>query len=156
MSKISSKKFRSSLAAYVKKRNGVALGGKNSMRNMLHRSFGEDSFAGFWRHWNPIWSYYLSRHVMRPVHKHVGTSVAILMTFLVSGALHDIAVALVKFKPVFFFTPWFGLMGILVLMTSAVNLRYQNHGWWLRALINLLLVTGPLMFVIYVEQYLLA
>jgi len=107
-----------SLSQYVKKRNGVPLGANHSMRNMLSRALGAKSFPIFWHYWNPIWGYYLSRNVMRPISQFLPMWLAVLLTFLVSGALHDIAVALVKCQAIFFFTPWFGIM---------IALDYAGH-----------------------------
>lgn len=38
------------LAQHVALRNGVPLGDGTSLRNMLHRSFGAASYAGFWQY----------------------------------------------------------------------------------------------------------
>ena len=124
------------LSQYVKKRNGVALGASHSMRNMLSRSLGASSFAVFWHYWNPIWSYYLSYWVMRPLRTFLPLSLATFITFLVSGALHDLAVSLVKWHAVIFFTPWFGLMGLVVVGSSKLGISYGHFAWYLRALIN--------------------
>lgn len=129
-----------SLSQYVKKRNGVALGAKYSMRNMLWRSFGAKSFPVFWHYWNPIWSYYLSRNVMRPLRVFLPASLAILITFLISGALHDLAVSLVKWQVTLFFTPWFGLMGLIVLASSKLAVSYGNYSWLTRATINAFII----------------
>lgn len=37
------------LALYIRRRNGVPTGARGGLRNMLHRSLGARSFAGFWR-----------------------------------------------------------------------------------------------------------
>lgn len=124
------------LSQYVKKRNGAPLGAPGSLQAMLHRSFGADSFHRFWHYWNPIWGYYLSRYVMRPLHKVLPLWIAVILTFLVSGALHDIAVSLVKWRPIFFLTPWFTLMGAMVVLSKAGNLTFGNAPWIARALIN--------------------
>ncbi len=71
------------------------------MRNMLSRSLGARSFAIFWHYWNPIWGYYLSRYVMRPLRRFLPLSFATFITFVVSGALHDLVVSIVKWKAVF-------------------------------------------------------
>lgn len=57
------------LAQYVALRNGVPLGDGRSLRNMLQRSFGAASFAGFWQQWNPIWGYGLGRYVYAPLRR---------------------------------------------------------------------------------------
>ncbi len=129
-------KSKLSLAQYVKKRNGVPLGASDSMKSMLSRSFGASSFPVFWRYWNPIWGYYLSRNVMRPIANFLPISLATFITFLVSGALHDIAVSIIKWKAIFFFTPWFGLMGLMVIVSKGAGISYGHVSWPVRALIN--------------------
>ena len=103
---------------------------------MLFRAFGARSFQVFWRHWNPIWGYYLSRDIMRPLANFLPIALATLVTFLVSGALHDIAVSIIKWKIVLFFTPWFGLMGLVVIVSKAVGISYGQVSWPIRALTN--------------------
>ncbi len=125
-----------SLSQYVKKRNGVPLGASHSMRNMLSRSFGAKSFPIVWQYWNPIWSYYLSRNVMRPLASFLPISLSILITFLVSGALHDLAVSVVKWNINVFFTPWFGLMGLMVIASQEAGASYGHLAWVIRASIN--------------------
>lgn len=130
-----------SLSEYVKKRNGVALGAPRSMRNMLKRSLGASSFYIFWQYWNPIWGYYLSRKVMKPLSQQLPLWLAIILTFAVSGALHDLAITLVKWKLTFLFTPWFSLMSLIVLATKKFRISYHMYHWLIRASINIALVT---------------
>lgn len=125
------------LSKFVKHRNGVALGAPDSMRNMLTRSLGAGSFDRFWQYWNPIWGYYLSTKVMKPLLKIFPLWLSIILTFAVSGALHDLAIALVKLKPIVFFTPWFTLMGLMVVISKKYSLTYQQRPFVIRALINL-------------------
>jgi hypothetical protein len=126
-----------SLSEYVKKRNGAAIGAPGSMSNMLKRSLGASSFDIFWQYWNPIWGYYLSSKIMKPLSLLVPLWLAIIMTFAVSGALHDLAVTLVKWQFTFFFTPWFSLMGLVVMATKKFGLSYPDHHWLIRAGINI-------------------
>ena len=140
-----------SLAQYVKKRNGVPLGGNGSMKNMLSRAFGASSFPVFWHYWNPIWGYYLSRNVMRPLASFLPIYLATLITFLVSGALHDIAVSIVKWKAVLFFTPWFGLMGMVVIVSKRAGVTYGKISWPFRALINVSFILLSLGVTYFVE-----
>ena len=132
------------LSEYVKKRNGVALGAPGSMTNMLKRSLGASSFYLFWQYWNPIWGYYLSRKIMKPLSELLPLWLAIILTFAVSGALHDLAITLVKWQLTFFFTPWFSLMGIIVLVTKKFAISYGEYHWLIRALINLSLIAVSL------------
>jgi len=147
--------MQSTLSQYVKKRNGVPLGAKGSMRNMLLRSFGAPSFPVFWHYWNPIWGYYLSRNIMRPLSALVPMWLAVFTTFLVSGALHDLAVALVHWKPVLFFTPWFGCMGALVIVSNKYALSYGFLAWPVRALLNILFILLSLALTYLVMQLVL-
>jgi hypothetical protein len=128
------------LSEYVKKRNGVALGASGSMTNMLKRSLGASSFSLFWQYWNPIWGYYLSRKIMKPLSQFLPLWLAIIFTFAVSGALHDLAITLVKLKLTFFFTPWFTLMSFIVLVTKTFGISYREYHWLIRASINITLV----------------
>lgn len=128
------------LSEYVKKRNGLALGAPGSMKNMLKRSLGASSFYLFWQYWNPIWGYYLSRKVMKPLSDFLPMWLAIIFTFAVSGALHDLAITLVKWEVTFFFTPWFSLMSLMVLATKKFDVSYSEHHWLVRSLINILLI----------------
>ena len=127
---------RASLSEYVKIRNGVPLGAKHSLRNMLHRSFGAGSFAKFWNYWNPIWGFYLSRLVMKPVKAFAPTWIAVLVTFVISGSLHDLAISLFYQNIYFLFTPWFGLIGLVVVFTEKFNISYAGYSWGVRALTN--------------------
>lgn len=136
-----------SLSAYVKKRNGLPLGASGSMRNMLQRSLGAGGFHLFWHYWNPIWGYYLSRYVMKPLSQFIPKGLASVVTFSVSGALHDIAVMLVTWQLIFFFTPWFTLMGIMVIVSKQFKLSYASYHWMVRACFNMVFVGGSLLLV---------
>ncbi|WP_428819190.1 hypothetical protein [Microbulbifer sp. MCCC 1A16149] len=140
-----------SLSQYVKKRNGVALGANHSMRNMLYRSLGAGSFPIFWHYWNPIWGYYLSRNIMKPLGLFLPSWLAVVFTFLVSGAIHDLAVSLVKWKMIIFFTPWFGLMGIAVVLSKYFSISYRSYPWLFRASVNILFISSTLLATYFVE-----
>lgn len=127
---------RITLSRYVEWRTGVPLGARGSLVGMLRRSLGAGTFAGFWRHWNPIWGYYLSRHVNTPLRRLVPAAPALVVTFLVSGAIHDLAVSLVTGSATFLFVPWFGALGIGVVVTSSVGLDFGSHPWLVRAGVN--------------------
>ena len=145
-------KSKLSLAHYVKKRNGVPLGASGSMTNMLSRSFGAASFPIFWHYWNPIWGYYLSRNVMRPLASFLPISLATFLTFLVSGALHDLAVSIVELKTIIFFTPWFGLMGLIVVVSKRAGISYGHVSWPVRAFINASFILVSLGLMYFVEK----
>lgn len=124
------------LAQFVKLRNGVPLGHADSLKNMLSRSLGAGSFAQFWQYWNPVWGYYLSQFIYQPVKRFFGKSFAVVATFFVSGFLHDLAIMLVKQQSSILLTVWFTLMGLAVVLSEAVKLKYGALPWFVRALIN--------------------
>ena len=66
------------LSEYVRRRNGVPLGAPGSLRNMLRRSFGARSFAGFWQYWNPVFGYCLGRYIFVPLKRVSPPSVALV------------------------------------------------------------------------------
>ena len=141
-----------SLSQYVRRRNGVALGANHSMRKMLFRSLGASSFPAFWYYWNPIWGYYLSRNIMKPLGLFLPSWLAVVFTFLVSGALHDLAVSLVKWKVIIFFTPWFALMGIAVFLSKYFSISYRSYPWFARAAINIFIIGNTLLATYFVES----
>ncbi|WP_346654740.1 acyltransferase [Pseudoalteromonas ruthenica] len=148
------KAFMLSLRQYVKRTNGVPMGATHSLRNMLYRAFGAGSFATFWHYWNPIWGYYLSRYIMRPLNIYLPKALAVWITFLFSGALHDLAVSLIKWQLIVFFTPWFGLMGALALVSTPKRLSYRDTPWLVRATTNALLLGVSLMVTFALENLL--
>ena len=130
------KKRRLTLAQYVRRRNGVPIGSSGSLRNMLYRSLGADTFAEFWRYWNPVWGYYLGRYVHAPLKRWLPPAISLVTTFAVSGALHDAAASAVTGRTVFILTPWFLIMGVGVVLGQALHVNYSNFIWPVRALIN--------------------
>jgi len=130
-------KRKLTLRQYVKRRNGVPLGAAGSLSNMLHRSFGAGSFSGFWRYWNPIWGYYLGTLFFSPLKKWFPTSIALIITFIISGAIHDLAVLAVTQKPSILITYWFFLMGICVAVSDQLGISYRGLSRLGRALVNI-------------------
>ena len=133
------------LTDYIKKRNGVPLGAKYSLRNMLYRSLGAGSFQSFWKYWNPIISYYLGKNVFKPLKKFLPTSLSLILTFVICGMLHDTVTILVGWNFTLFFTIWFLLMGLCVVISNYIHLNYSKYSWLNRAAINLLIIGGCLL-----------
>ena len=125
------------LGEYVMLRNGVPLGDGRSLRNMLQRSFGAASFAGFWQFWNPIWGYGLGRFVYAPLRRVVPPAVAFILTFAISGGLHDLATMAVSWSPAFLFTPWFTVLGMGAVLGRVAGMNLGKRPFWVRAAVNL-------------------
>ncbi len=132
------------LAQYILKRNGVPAGAPHSLRNMLARSLGAATFAGFWRHWNPVFGYALGKYVFNPLKQALPSWLALLSTFVLCGALHDLVTMAVRGGPAFFFIPWFFFMGAGVLLGNAVGLSFAGQPWGVRAAANVAYVSGCL------------
>ena len=112
---------------------------------MLDRSLGAGSLAGFWRHWNPIWSYGLGRFVQSPLQRFIPSWLALTFTFAVSGLLHDLAIMAVRRDTGVLVTPWFTIVGIAVVVSSRLGWRYEGIAWLARAAINLAAIIAALL-----------
>lgn len=127
---------RLTLAQYIERRNGVPLGASGSLRNMLHRSFGAGTLAGFWQYWNPIFGYYLAKCVDSPLRRVLPQSIALVLTFVICGALHDLAAMAVRGSVAFFCTTMFFFFAAGVLLGRWTGLDFSALPWPARAAIN--------------------
>ena len=127
---------RLTLAQYIERRNGVPVGATGSLRNMLHRSLGAGSFSSFWGYWNPVFGYYLGRYVDSPLRRILPRSVALILTFVVCGALHDLAAMAVRGSVAFFCTTLFFFLGAGVLVGRWAGVDFSSLPWVARAAIN--------------------
>ncbi|MCP4138739.1 MAG: acyltransferase [Chloroflexi bacterium] len=126
-----------SLSQYVQRRNGVPLGASESLKNMLYRSFGASSFAGFWQYWNPIFSYGLGKYIYAPLRRFLPAWAALIMTFVVSGGIHDLVTMSIRKAFAFLFIPWFFLLGLGVVLGRAAKMDLSKYAWAIRAGIHL-------------------
>jgi hypothetical protein len=124
------------LNEYVRRRSGVPFGAPGSLRNMLRRSFGARSFAGFWQHWNPVFGYYLGTRVFSPLKRILPTRLALVLTFVVNGAIHDAVMIVARQGMAFFFTPWFLVLGTGVVVSNTVGMDLAQQSFTLRTLIH--------------------
>ena len=139
------------LSQYIRRRNGLPAGARGSLRNMLNRSLGAGSFAGFWQNWNPVFGYGLGRYVFMPLRRVLPSSIAVVATFVVSGAIHDLVTMAVRSSPAFLFTPWFFFLGLGVLVGHAVHMNLSDRSWPLRAAVNTAYVVTCLLIVLLLK-----
>jgi hypothetical protein len=104
---------------------------------MLSRSFGASTFTAFWQYWNPIWGYGLGKYVYAPLQKILPSWTALLITFVVSGALHDIVVMALRQSIAFTITIWFLFLGIGVVASEALGVEFSKQPKMIRVAINL-------------------
>ena len=117
------------LTKYIERRLGKTAG--EQALNFLGRPFGADTLAGFWRYWNPVWSYYLSYFCYRPLRSRVPRPLAVWLTFLFCGVVHDLPFVVGTFLVggrgrSFTLTVFFGLTGSLVLLAERVRISFAR------------------------------
>ncbi len=148
----SRKQRKLTLSRYIVRRNGVPAGAPGSLRNMLHRAFGAASFAGFWRHWNPVFGYGLGRYVFTPLKGVLPSPVALVLTFVACGALHDLVTMAARGAPAFLFTPWFFCLGVGVLVGRGARMDLSGLPWAARAVVHLAYVSACLAIALWARH----
>lgn len=143
------------LKEYIRKRNGVPLGSPKSLRNNLYRSLGAKNFSTFWNYWNPIFGYYLGKFIFKPLKKIFPSTVSLVLTFVVNGLIHDAVTTVYRGKVSVFFTVWFLLMAIAVLITNSLNHDYSKQVWIVRTLINVSIITICFLLTLYFTKQLM-
>lgn len=141
------------LTEYIKKRNGVSIGNSRSLRNNLYRSLGAKNFSVFWNYWNPIFGYHLGKYIFKPLKKIFPAAIALLMTFIFSGLIHDAVTTIFRRELSLFFTIWFLLMGLAVLITDFLKHNYSNQIWIIRAMANLSIISICFLLTVYIKQF---
>lgn len=143
------------LAEYVHLRNGVPLGHTKSLSKMLQNSFGANSLAQFWQYWNPIWGYGLGKYIYTPLQKIIPSPLALLLTFIFSGMLHDLVAMIVRRDMVFLFTPWFFFVAVGVAIGKKLAIDFSTYSLWGRAGIHLIYLSSCLLMALWVSRVLL-
>ena len=128
------------LSQYVKKRNGVPFGHPASLRNNLERSLGAKNFDSFWNYWNPIFGYYLGLRIFKPLKNLLPMAISLVFTFIFCGLIHDAVTSVVRGKISFFFSVWFLLMSVFVLISKRMNYNFSQQKWIVRAAANLSII----------------
>lgn len=135
-------KQRISYEEYERRRLGNPRSPWGGVAYTIRRSFSAASFAGFWRYWNPLFSYYLYYGCYRPLSRFLPRPVAVLLTFAVSGAVHDVAGSLATWDLFILFTPVFGFFGLVVVAEEGVGLSLAGVPVWSRVFIHTLVIAG--------------
>lgn len=115
------------LTRYIEQRVGTTAG--EQAINLLAKPFGADSLAGFWRYWNPVWSYYLTYYCYRPLRDRMPRPLAVWLTFCICGLVHDLpfvasALLIRQRSASFTLTMFFALTGGLVVLTDRLRIRF--------------------------------
>jgi hypothetical protein len=138
-----------SLSEYVKYRTGVALGAKGSLVNVFKRSFGAGSIQEFWQYWNPIWGYYLAILIYHPSRKFLPKYLDILITFLVSGLIHDFAVWVFKGKFSLLITLMFLFFSLGLIISEVFKINYSGFSLLFRIVFNLMYLSACVFLAVF-------
>ena len=130
----------------------MPLGNSKSLQLMLIRSLGAGKFSIFWKYWNPIWGYYLGKFIFKPLKSTLPKALSLIITFAISGFIHDLAIMLLKGKFTLFLTSWFLLMGICVIIGDYCKFNYSKFPWIIRAVINLSIISGCLFIAFQIKS----
>ncbi len=141
------------LSQYILRRNGLPAGARGSLRNMLYRSLGAPTFAAFWRYWNPVFGYALGRYVFAPLKLVIPSALALIVTFVFCGAIHDLVTMIVRRSSAFFFTPWFFSLGVGVLLGRIAGLDFSTKPWPIRAAVNLVYLSTCLIITLIIRHF---
>jgi len=139
--------IRPTYRQYERRKLGGRAESAAGIAHMLRQSFFATSFAGFWRNWNPLFSYYLLYYSYRPLQKRLPRPWALLGTFLLSGAVHDLAATLLLQRGVFLFAPAFGLFALWVILEAWLGISLKPLPPGLRPLYHLALIAGSFFLV---------
>lgn len=129
-------------AQYQRRRLGPATSEWQRIASMLRRSLSAPTFGEFWRYWNPLFSYYLYYRCYRPLVRHLPRAPAVVLTFAVSGAVHDFFASLAMRDAFIFCTPVFAVFGLYVVAEEGLGFRLVAAPTWLRSAYHLALIIG--------------
>jgi hypothetical protein len=114
---------------------GYPTGPWDALIKMFSFSFGARSFADFWRYWNPVYHYFLSYWVYRPIRRVLPRSVAVLLSFAFCGFFfHDLF--LLPFTRMPLITIWFTLLGAGVIAGEILKMDLSELPLFFRVLVN--------------------
>ncbi len=118
-----------SLNAYIERRLGHTP--REQLINFLAKPFGAESFAAFWRYWNPVFGYYLRYAVYQPLRTYLPRWLAVWLTFCVCGLVHGLITLILAWLNgqrafVLLALLFFALLGLVVVVTEAARLRFTR------------------------------
>jgi hypothetical protein len=140
--------MRPTLNMYLNKKYNGETKELKRLNIMLSKSFGAPNFKWFWFYWNPVYSYYLMYDVYKPLKKLLPKSIALLFTFIVSGAFHDLMVLLILRKLTFKITFLFIVYAIFLIIENKFNIRVTGKLKRFIYILSLLLLPALLIFIL--------
>ncbi len=122
------------LSEYVLKRNGMPLGSQGSLFKYLEKLILVLKECAVWKY-GTSFRFYLSKNIYLPLNRHLSKSMSSIVTFGVSGALHDLAIGFVGRDGKNFLMIWFDLGFYEHLKISEI--RYGSFSFFSKAIINI-------------------
>jgi hypothetical protein len=126
------------------------------IRNMFFKPFVSSSFRSFWKYWNPSWGYFLLFYCYKPIKTVFPHWAALMITFLISGLVHDMIYILpmmmneVEF--VFpFITVWFLILSIGILLTEYLQIDFNKTNLKFRPIFHLAYLVGTFILTRYID-----
>jgi hypothetical protein len=104
-------------------------GGVKLVRNLFFRPFTAPTLRTFWKYWNPVYGYFLTFYVYRPLRLRMPPNAAMPITFAFSGfVLHDLVnwALLGGSVPFPRVTVAFLLVAALILVTEKLGVTFVN------------------------------
>ncbi len=134
--------MRPTYRQYERRKLGYRKNQLSGISYMLRQSFFADSFSKFWRNWNPLFSYYLLYYCYLPLQKFLPRFAAVVLTFALSGAVHDLAASLLLMRVTFLFTLTFAFLGLFLNIEEGLGLHIKNSPLFLRPFYHLTVITA--------------
>lgn len=132
---------RTSFRDFTMKRMGNPTGPWDALGRMFSLSFRAKSFADFWRYRNPVYHYFLSYWIYRPIRRVLPRSVAVLLSFTFCGFFfHDLF--LLPFTHMPLITVWFLFLGAGVVAGEIFQMDLSFRPPLFRIVINAVYIVG--------------
>jgi hypothetical protein len=127
---------------YEEEKLGHRKGALNRIVYMFEESFTSITFRKFWQNWNPLFSYYLLYFCYRPLNRILHRQAALVITFGISGLIHDVAASIALRRPFILFTFTFMCFGLFVVAEELLQVNLSKISRLFRPLYHLSLITG--------------
>lgn len=73
---------------------------------------------------------------------------------MVCGALHDLAILIVRGFLTFLFVPWFFLLGVVMILGDTAEINFSSRSWLVRAFVNFTYVSACLAVTLLARRFL--
>src|SRR5690554_4774389 len=126
------------------------------VRNMFVKPFFSSSLKDFWKYWNPTWGYYLLFYGYKPLKNIFPAWLALMMTFFISGLVHDLIYILpMMLQEVRFVFPlitvWFVIIAVGILVTEYRGIDFKYINVKLRPLFHLAYLVATFILTRYID-----